>query len=208
MQQKGIIKPGNFSLSTNVGELKIEVEEGKVYMHQKKLKVLRMPGMSEVSQGLGISDYAIHRDIPIQVVSTGSPVMIVPMDSLESLLNMKPDRKKVIELSKAWDDAIIYAFTSQTMLPRSTAHARMFDPVDGIDEEAATGVAAGALFSYMAAHNILSSPYSGLIEQGYVMGRPSEIEGRVAVKGGLVEGVIIGGTAVLVEKREIVLPKE
>lgn len=62
-----------------------------------------------------------------------------------------------------------------------TAWCRNFAPLYGIDEEAATGTANGALTEYLYWQGILKDEDQSLYLQGESMGRPSKIHGIFSV---------------------------
>lgn len=77
--------------------------------------------------------------------------------------------------------------------------ARMFAPLHGVDEDPATGSAAAAFAGVV--HHFDKLPegiHRRRIEQGYEMGRPSDIDLAIEVERGRLEGVRIGGHAVQV----------
>ncbi len=77
-----------------------------------------------------------------------------------------------------------------------TLHARMFEPLAGIDEDPATGSASAALAAFLGKLDGRSQSFD--INQGVDMGRPSRIEAEVTVEGGAPVAVAIGGHAVKV----------
>ena len=85
-----------------------------------------------------------------------------------------------------------------------TFHARMFAPSLGIVEDPATGAAAAAFAGVVME---VSHPADGehrfVIEQGYEMGRPSQIELGMTVQGGTLTRATIGGSAVIVSDGHI-----
>ena len=74
--------------------------------------------------------------------------------------------------------------------------ARMFDPLDNIPEDAATGSAAATLGALLV--KCTSAPQEFIIRQGDDMGRPSCIEVDAQV-----EQVTIGGSAVAVMEGQL-----
>jgi trans-2,3-dihydro-3-hydroxyanthranilate isomerase len=80
-------------------------------------------------------------------------------------------------------------------------HARMFWPESGISEDPATGSAVAAFAGAVMAFD---RPGDGVhrlvIEQGYEMGRPSQIELTLTVEGGALASATIGGGAVLMSE--------
>lgn len=101
-----------------------------------------------------------------ELISVGSPKIFVHVKSLEILSSLKPN----FALLKQWglDNKVngAYIYTNET-LGNSNFHARAFNPNSGQLEDAATGVAAGALASELK--------YDITIEQGNIMGFPSQI---------------------------------
>jgi len=85
-------------------------------------------------------------------------------------------------------------------------HARMFAPDAGIIEDPATGSAAAALPGQIAlSENLSDGDHHWVIEQGFEMGRPSQINARVMIANGAVNAVHIGGHVVAVQKGQIFL---
>ena len=112
---------------------------------------------------------------------------------------------KIKQISKKYEAVGIHAFTMDTIEQRSTAHSRNFAPLYGIDEESATGTASGALSSYLFTyHQISTNKYNPIIlEQGYIMGKPSEIQVRLDIVNQGIRGVMVGGNAVKVCEKEM-----
>ncbi|MBI5389924.1 PhzF family phenazine biosynthesis protein [Candidatus Woesearchaeota archaeon] len=129
---------------------------------------------------------------PIQTVSTGVPKLIIPVKSLTGLLNIKPYLAGITEYCFEKKINGFYPFTPETR-EHSDAHARQFNPLAGINEDPATGVAAGALGGYMLKHK-LSPKKELVIEQGYIMQMPS----RIVVD--MHHGVRVGGSVRFVKK--------
>jgi PhzF family phenazine biosynthesis protein len=64
-------------------------------------------------------------------------------------------------------------------MPSSSAYARFFNPTVGIVEDSATGSAAGPLACQLIARGIANYGETIAIEQGYGMGRPSQLNVEV-----------------------------
>jgi len=150
--------------------------------------------------GLNETDLALN-GLPMQVVSTGLPDLMVPVKDLRTLKKASPDFSRLAEYQKSQGFISIHAFTFETEDPTNTVHVRDFAPSVCIDEEAATGTANGALGAYLVANKALPLPPGELllkVEQGYVMGRPSEILVSIRYAGGVVSDVKVGGRAVTI----------
>jgi trans-2,3-dihydro-3-hydroxyanthranilate isomerase len=79
--------------------------------------------------------------------------------------------------------------------------ARMFAPMDGVPEDAATGSANCALAALLGHYNEKSSgEFHFRIAQGVEMGRPSILDARAEKRDGVVVGAWIGGSCVAVSE--------
>ncbi|WP_168455460.1 PhzF family phenazine biosynthesis protein [Wolbachia endosymbiont of Ctenocephalides felis wCfeJ] len=128
----------------------------------------------EIRGLLGLpSSLLIKSDNPYCVASIGSPKLLVPIISRQTLLTIKPDFLGITDWSIKNDVNGIYAYTSDTVDTGSHFHARSFNPNSGNDEDAATGVAAAALASVYSDETAKLSDV--IIEQGDCIGKKSRI---------------------------------
>ena len=70
---------------------------------------------------------------------------------------------------------------------------RMFSPLDGVGEDAATGSAAGPLACHLGRHGVVPWGDEIEIEQGTEIGRPSTLYARASGSGDTIETVEVGG---------------
>ncbi|HEV2297911.1 MAG TPA: PhzF family phenazine biosynthesis protein [Candidatus Acidoferrales bacterium] len=130
--------------------------------------------------GLEVADVNVER-LPIQVVFTGAPHMLVPLRDRSAIERARPDSARLLSILRSVDGEGCYLFSLDPVLPGSAAHARFFNPTVGIVEDAATGTAAGPLACQLVKKGVVKDGATIVIEQGYAMGRPSLI--KVAVSG-------------------------
>ena len=135
-------------------------------------------------------------DYSIQTVSTGTPKLIIGVDSLKTLLGIRPDMEGIKAYCKEHLVKGFYPFTKETMDEDSDFHARQFNPAAGINEDPITGVAAGALGAYAVEHKI-SDKKEFTIEQGYCMEKGGKMHVTVDDK------VKVGGYAVIFGEKEM-----
>jgi len=155
----------------------------------------------KVAAALGIPKHTItDTKHSLEVVSTGLPVLIVPVRTLTAVRSINPDPSAIVDLCGRFGANGIMAFTTVTVEPFSNVHARMFAPAIGIPEDPATGSASGALGAYLVQNKIVSfGPLTEIvIEQGYEVERPSRILVQVELKGDAIETVKVGGQCVMV----------
>ena len=112
-------------------------------------------------------------DLPVEIVSTGLPDIIMPVGSIEALNNLSPDMDALAEQSRHLSVTGVHAFALGD--DDYTAHVRNFAPHYGIPEESATGTANAALTHYLLRHGIVDASASCRFLQGEFMGRPSVV---------------------------------
>lgn len=168
------------------------------YFHRDK--VARTLGLPE-------ADIAIT-GLPCEIVSTGLPIHIVPVASLEVMRTIKLRQREADTIARDLGFGDLYAFTCETVDPTATVHCRMFAPYMGIPEDPASGTAAGALAAYLVKHRLikLSDQVNIVCEQGLEMGRPSLLFADLEVRTGQASNIRVGGHCVLVGKGQIQLP--
>ena len=136
-------------------------------------------GYGEVAAALTVDPMTIlNAGLPIEVVSTGLVCLIVPMASLSAMRDLMPLEQSLDEILQELGADCALAFCTDTLSPANDVHVRVFAPPLGVTEDAATGVANGALAAYLARHGELEVGAATELrcEQGSEMGRPSIIE--------------------------------
>jgi trans-2,3-dihydro-3-hydroxyanthranilate isomerase len=193
----------------NIGLFPIEVhtEHGsvvRVVMAQPKPELLEpITAIDElylIAGALGIPKHVIaDAKWPLQVVSTGLPVLIVPVRTLTAVRSIIPDASAIIKVCERLGANGIMVFTTVTVESFASVHTRMFAPKIGILEDPATGSAGGALGAYLVHNGVVEvGPTTEiLIEQGYEIDRPSRILVQVESEDDLIQDVTVGGQCVL-----------
>jgi trans-2,3-dihydro-3-hydroxyanthranilate isomerase len=153
-----------------------------------------------LASGLGLTPEAItETDLPVQVVSTGVPQMMVPVRSLEEVQRLDAGELNVTALNQACravGTECVMVFTFETERPGSTVHVRMFAPLLGVPEDPATGSANGALGAYLVQHEtvpLTQSTVHIVSEQGAELNRPSTLYVEVDHRDGEPTAIRVGG---------------
>lgn len=195
---------------SNIGVFSVEVhvlkgEIMRVVMSQPKPQFLGavepVKDLYEVDNALGLAKGQItDTKFPVEVVSTGLPVMIVPVRTLTAVRSIAPDYTAINQLCARYGAQGIMVFTTMTVEDLSTVHTRMFAPSIGILEDPATGSASGALGGYLVQNGVVEvGPMTEIVaEQGYEMDRPSRILIQVESDDDAIQEVKVGGQAVMV----------
>jgi trans-2,3-dihydro-3-hydroxyanthranilate isomerase len=164
---------------------------------------------ADIARALGLAREDLDESLPIQAVSTGNTMLLVPIRSLADLGHCRPNQNLLDEIfarSEVLSGGTgCYAFTRETIeVGAARAHARFFVGMN-IGEDPATGSAAGPLGGYLVHHNAsrvdpVDGVYKFVIEQGDFINRPSRIELEVKGAPGKVEEVRVGGASVVVAR--------
>ena len=118
----------------------------------------------------------LHPTLPMQVVSTGLPYLIVPVRSgLDSARISHPDFERLLNVSGA---KFVY------VLDPDRPEGRTWDNAGRV-EDVATGSAAGPAAGYLLHHGVHPAGEPLLVHQGRFTGRPSTIEVRPGPDGRL-----------------------
>jgi trans-2,3-dihydro-3-hydroxyanthranilate isomerase len=169
-----------------VGPIPVEIawegdRPGRIVMTQPQPTFGRvLEERSEVA-GLLSLDRSDLAELPIRVVSTGPPILFVPLGSLAAVADATLDLAAWQGLLAGTDAETIFLFSLETADPSADVHGRLFAPAFGIPEDPATGGAAGPLGAYLVHEGVMGRRGRAriAIEQGLEMGRPSRLEVEV-----------------------------
>ena len=197
----------HFELGVGVLPADLYVASGRVeqvVMTQDQPAFLAtMQDVTDLSEGLGLLPEAITgTGLPVQVVSTGVPQMMVPVRSLAEVQVLDASQLNVAALSRACravGTECVMVFSFETERPEATVHTRVFAPLLGVPEDPATGSANGALGAYLVHHRAVpaTAPTTRILsEQGAELGRPSTLQVEVDRRGGEITAVRVGGQVV------------
>ncbi len=159
-----------------------------------------------IAEALGISPAQIgFKSHEASLWSAGVPFIMIPVKNLETMANLKiPSTENWQKAFRDCPSDAVYVYTDETVNPNHHVHARMFSPLLGVPEDPATGSAAAAFSGVAVA---FEQPPNGthqlVIEQGYEMGRPSQIALDIDVMNGAATHVRIGGGAVIISEGKL-----
>lgn len=196
LRHEGIVSDKMLCINhTLAGDLKVGVGE-QIMMQMAPAKVVDVTFDTEllhVIMGAG----TVRNYLPIEIVSTGLPDIMMPLANIEILHSLRPNMDALAKLSKELGVTGVHAFVIGK--DNYIAHARNFAPLYGIDEESATGTANAALTHYLHRHGIISCPSECRILQGEAMGRPSVVVTDIVSNG----DIWVGGTISIVATGEL-----
>ncbi|MDC8004826.1 PhzF family phenazine biosynthesis protein [Aureisphaera galaxeae] len=185
-----------------------QIESCLYTMTQSQPAFLKEFEVDEVATGLGIAPSILSDTLPIQEISTGLPFIIIPIQNLEGMNQIKlnaPQFKDFLlkhQLYKSNSPSGISTsllfFTDETFENGNDYNVRMFCIEDEIlKEDSATGSANGCFLAYLLRNK--SDVISAKIEQGFQMNRKSYLylEGK---RSGNMYDIKVGGYSITMSK--------
>jgi trans-2,3-dihydro-3-hydroxyanthranilate isomerase len=183
-------RQATFSQQTRPGVQRVEVELSESAARASMLQEPPTFGpeldADETLRLAGLSAADADPELPVQVVSTGAPQVLVPVAGAPALARAVPDYDAIGALLAAHDAIVFYLVAFDGPKVR----ARSFLRTAEMGEDPATGAAAGPLCAYVAERTGVAAVE---IDQGVEMGRPSRLRAVVEA-----DRVRVGGDAVVV----------
>ena len=198
LKELGIVSDGMTSKETIDGNRDILIRDNMVFMEQRAPRYLPLSsGQVQVAlKALGTDMGKLLKDVEPSIVDTGTAFLIVPLRDERIVANLELDLEAIAYMSERLDLVGLYVFSPQTKASGRIAGARMFAPRYGINEEAATGMAAGQLACFLYDRADIKQE-TMCIEQGYLMPKPSPsaITVDLDVNDGAIRKLMAGGYA-------------
>lgn len=201
----GRIGEGTHYKDTVDGLREIRIEGEEVFMAQHAPDFEPQSGLNERLENLlDLPKDAFDHAGEATVVSTGTRFLQVGPIDAEFLAHARPRLREIEQLSEELDLVGLYVHARGTLVPGRAATTRMFAPRFGIDEESATGMAAGGLAALLDQRGEIDGDRL-VIEQGRLMHPPSPSELRVRLEreDGALRRVFVGGRVAIEATREL-----
>jgi len=205
LQQLGRIGKPTSSKETIDGNRNIFIDCDMAFMEQLAPSYKEVDHhMESLISFLGISVRDLLSHYKPFIVNTGNSFLVVPLKDEKAVLSAHPDYGAIQKISEEFDLIGYYIFSQQTKVPGRDAGTRMFAPRYGINEESATGMAAGPLACYLYDKMGINTEVY-LIEQGHFMKPPSPsvITVKLNFENGKIAGLIAGGKAKVIKSLTI-----
>jgi trans-2,3-dihydro-3-hydroxyanthranilate isomerase len=147
----------------------------------------------ELQEALGVQS-----GLPVELYHLGPSHVYLELGSPDEVAALVPDPGALGRIT----DAGVNCFARDG----SRWKTRMFAPLHGVNEDAATGSAAGPLAIHLARHGRIEFGEQIEIAQGAEIGRPSTLYAIAEGSAERIERVRVGGSAVIVARGEFSLP--
>lgn len=176
--------------------LKITEQNGLPYvgMKQSPAEVIKTVPADVIADAIGliVADLDLN-GWDVSVVKTEVAHLMVPVKNKALLEKAISNKSLLKEASKKFGFEGCYLFTTSDVNDEYLAEARFFNPSIGIDEDPATGTAAGLLAGYLEQLDYIKKDKDYRILQGEYVNQPSIIHVKVAN-----DGVWVSGSSVIV----------
>ncbi len=197
------------TLELPIGVISVEVrqEQGRqwIIMDQPKPRFLACYRPEEVLPIFGLSTHDLLPDMPLQTVSTGTPQLMIPLQSLEALQRIRLDLASYQEFRRRADFFSVHLFCLQGVEHGQT-FARHFVAPPDLLEDPFTGSATGGMAAYLWHYGLLTQP-TFVAEQGHWMQRPGRALVEVVGPRDDIQAVRVGGEAVTVLTGTLSIPE-
>lgn len=208
----GRIPAPETSKETVDGPRRILMKDGAAYMEQTAPKYStpeswqsKDVSLHDVQVSLGLETDDLDPNLPPILVNTGNSFIAIGVTDGEKLAGLHPDFEMISRISEKLDLIGYYVYTTNPSATKRDATARMFAPRYAIEEEAATGMAAGPLACVL--HDFGNrTRQSYLIEQGTFMSTPSPsvIHVDLDIREGVIVGLMAGGRGKAMQSVQLV----
>jgi trans-2,3-dihydro-3-hydroxyanthranilate isomerase len=140
----------------------------------------------------------VESELPVDWYDLGPTHVYVALRTAEEVAALRPNFQELVAF-----DSGVNCFAP---LGVNRYKTRMFAPNHGVNEDAATGSAAGPLAIHLLRHGRLGSGQEIEIEQGAEINRPSRLHARAQGTPENIDRVEVGGNTVVVARGEFRLP--
>ncbi|TWJ00046.1 PhzF family phenazine biosynthesis protein [Mucilaginibacter frigoritolerans] len=183
--------------------LKIIEQDGLPYvgMKQRPAEIVKTVPAEFIAPALGLSVADLDLNgWDINIVKTEVAHLMVPVKNSSLLKNAISHKSLLKKASEKFGFEGCYLFTTNRPDNDILAEARFFNPSIGIDEDPATGTAAGPLAGYLQKLGYISKDKDFRILQGEYVNQPSIIHVKVVD-----DGIWISGSSVIVMEGKLYL---
>jgi trans-2,3-dihydro-3-hydroxyanthranilate isomerase len=177
----------------------------RVVMTQRRPEFRQVLDGAAIASIFGLEPSDLRTAAPVQVVSTGTPQLMIPLASLEALRRVRVDVPRYVALRASEKFFSVHLFVVEGMTPRGRTFARHFGVPPDHTEDPVTGSATGGMGAYLFHHRLVRE-HDFVAEQGHWMGRPGSVDVHLEGTPEDVRSVSIAGQAVVVARGMLEVP--
>ncbi|MCW3463026.1 PhzF family phenazine biosynthesis protein [Chitinophaga nivalis] len=176
--------------------LNITMENGLPYvaMKQKPAEIIGEVPADIIAEAIGLHiDELVLNGWAVNIVQTEVPHLMIPIKNVAALQKAVSHKSLLKTISENFGFEGCYLFTTNGADEKHPVETRFFNPGMGIDEDPATGTAAGPLAGYLEMYGYIKKDQDYLILQGKYVEHPSSIRVKVVD-----DGIWVSGSAIIV----------
>jgi len=177
----------------------------RVVMTQRRPAFLQVLDRATIAPIVGLQASDLRSDAPVQVVSTGTPQLMIPVASADALRRARLDVRAYAEVRARERFFSVHLFVLEGATSRGRTFARHFGVPPDLTEDPVTGSATGGMGAYLFHHRLVRE-HDFVAEQGHWMGRPGIVDVHVEGTPEDVRSVSVGGTAIVVARGTLEVP--
>lgn len=188
-------------LNLPVGQIPVVFNDDTLTMSQNQPSFdMKIDELEFVARMLNIQVEDIRTDFPIQLVSTGLPCIIVPLKAVDAIQRCNIDHVQFKRFLETYYKCNLLVFSEEESGEQNSLRVRVFMNDTGFYEDPATGSANGNLAGYLLKYRFFDKDKIDVrVNQGYEMGRPSNVNIAAKLQNGTYD-IQIGGKVQLVVK--------
>jgi trans-2,3-dihydro-3-hydroxyanthranilate isomerase len=199
----------SISLELPAGVIPIDIESvngrTKITMTQLAPKFLRTYEAEPVLEIFGLASHDLLPGAVIQTVSTGTPILMIPLASLDALRRTSyKDSARYLKLKSEGDFYFAHHFSIEGATSAGRTFARSLPTPPATLEDPFTGSATGCMAAYLWKYGFVQEKRF-IAEQGHWMGRPGAGEVERVGSADEIQAVRLSGEAVTLIHGEIVV---
>jgi trans-2,3-dihydro-3-hydroxyanthranilate isomerase len=199
-----------FHLELRDGPIAVDVrgsgDLAEITMTQRQPVFLRSYAAAEILPLFGLDETDGHAAAPPpQTVSTGTPMLMVPLRDRQALLRARLDVAAFASALDGGDFFSPHLFCLGGFTEAGATAARHFGLPPDTYEDPFTGSATGAMAAYCWHYGLIGEPVF-IAEQGHCMGRPGTARVEMVGAAESIDAVRVGGHAVTVLTGVLTLP--
>lgn len=190
-------------LKAGVIEVRIDrpTENPRITMRQLAPQFLKSYDATDILPIFGLSSADLLSNYPIQTVSTGTPMLMIPLKDTSVLKRVQFDAMGFSNYRANTDFFSAHLFALDN---NGETSARHFCPPPDVMEDPFTGSATGAMGCYLWKYGIIKHP-EFTARQGMHLHRPGEAGVKVLGSREGISGVEVSGYAVMCVHGELIL---
>lgn len=167
-------------------------------MSQPLPTISEFPQPERLFKALGVNGTRL----PVTIYDNGIRHAFVVLDDAAQVAALRPDFSALLDIKEANGFNVC---ASQGENCKENWKTRMFAPALAVNEDPATGSAAGPLALHLSRHGLIAFGQQIRIEQGAEINRPSVLYARAIGSADKLDRIEVSGSAVIVARGEFVV---